>query len=107
LAILKPLELYKTVYPNKVFDYMAAGRPVLLAIDGVIRQVIATAGAGVFVQPGNPQALAEAVVEMATESAKAKRMGRAGRRYLEQHFDRAQLAARMLAVIEATVAGHH
>ena len=28
IAILKPVEMYKTVYPNKVFDYMAAGRPV-------------------------------------------------------------------------------
>jgi glycosyltransferase involved in cell wall biosynthesis len=40
LAILKPIEAYKTTYPNKVFDYMAAGKPVLLAIDGVIRQVV-------------------------------------------------------------------
>jgi glycosyltransferase involved in cell wall biosynthesis len=45
VAILKPLELYKTTYPNKVFDYMAAGRPVLLAIDGVIRQVVEDARA--------------------------------------------------------------
>ncbi len=36
IAILKPIEMYKTTYPNKVFDYMAAGRPVILAIDGVI-----------------------------------------------------------------------
>ncbi|MFW5714665.1 MAG: glycosyltransferase family 4 protein, partial [Brevefilum sp.] len=46
LAILKPIELYKTTYPNKVFDYMAAGRPVILAIDGVIRQVVEDADAG-------------------------------------------------------------
>ena len=39
VAILKPIEMYKTTYPNKVFDYMAAGRPVILVIDGVIRQV--------------------------------------------------------------------
>ncbi|MCJ7432827.1 MAG: glycosyltransferase family 4 protein, partial [Anaerolineales bacterium] len=37
IAILKPLDEYKTTYPNNVFDYMAAGRPVVLAIDGVIR----------------------------------------------------------------------
>ena len=34
LAILKPIEMYKTTYPNKVFDYMAAGKPIVLAIDG-------------------------------------------------------------------------
>ena len=58
IAILKPIKMYATVYPNKVFDYMAAGRPVILAIDGVIRQVIEEAGAGVFVPPGDPAALA-------------------------------------------------
>ncbi len=58
LAILKPIEEYKTTYPNKVFDYMAAGRPVVLAIDGVIRQVVEAAGCGIFAQPGDPPALA-------------------------------------------------
>ncbi len=46
IAILKPVPMYATVYPNKVFDYMAAGRPVLLAIDGVIRDVVEQAGRG-------------------------------------------------------------
>ena len=54
IAILKPLDEYKTTYPNKVFDYMAAGRPVVLAIDGVIREVVEAAGCGLFAEPGNP-----------------------------------------------------
>ena len=45
IAILKPVEMYKTTYPNKVFDYMAAGKPVILAIDGVIREVVENANA--------------------------------------------------------------
>jgi glycosyltransferase involved in cell wall biosynthesis len=61
LAILQPIEMYKTTYPNKVFDYMAAGRPVILAIDGVIRQVVEDAQAGVFVTPGDSQALASVI----------------------------------------------
>jgi glycosyltransferase involved in cell wall biosynthesis len=102
LAILKPLALYGTVYPNKVFDYMAAGRPVLLAIDGVIREVVEAAGAGLFVPPGDPGALASAVRQLAQDRAAAKRMGAAGRAYLEQHFDRADLADQMeRALLEA------
>src|SRR3990170_1992371 len=65
LAILKPLRLYATTYPNKVFNYMAAGRPVLLAIDGVIRQVIEEEQAGVAVAPGDPAALAAGVRRLA------------------------------------------
>ncbi len=69
IAILKPLDVYKTTYPNKVFDYMAAGRPVVLAIDGVIRQVIEEAGAGVFVPPGDAAALAAAIRRLAANRA--------------------------------------
>jgi glycosyltransferase involved in cell wall biosynthesis len=95
LAILKPIPLYGTVYPNKVFDYMAAGRAVILAIDGVIREVIESSGAGVFVPPGNPHALAEAIGSLADDPARAEEMGRLGRQHIEAHFDRNALAAKL------------
>lgn len=100
IAILKKLELYKTVYPNKVFDYMAAGRPVICAIDGVIREVIEQAQAGLFVEPGNPEALAGAILEMATRPKRSRKMGLAGRIYLEEHFSRPLLAKQLLTLIK-------
>ncbi len=100
LAILKPLEEYKTTYPNKVFDYMAAGRPVLLAIDGVIRQVVEAAGCGVFIPPGDAEALARAIRTLANDPAAARAMGQRGRRYLETHFSRPVLAERFRAFVE-------
>lgn len=103
IAILKPLEAYKTTYPNKVFDYMAAGRPVVLAIDGVIRQVVEAAGAGVFVTPGDPGAMAEALRRLAGDPERARRMGLAGRAYVSAHFDRSALAADMARVMAETV----
>lgn len=103
IAILKPVKQFATVYPNKVFDYMAAGRPVLLAIDGVIRQVVEKAGAGFFVPPGNPAGLAAAIRKMADNPTEAQRMGAAGRAYLEKHFDRRTLADEMERVIEQSV----
>lgn len=93
IAILKPIPLYSTVYPNKVFDYMAAGKPVLLAIDGVIRQVVETAQAGVFVPPGDPQALADAVQMMADNPHQTLSFGANARRCMEEKFDRAKIAA--------------
>jgi len=95
LAILKPLDEYKTTYPNKVFDYMAAGRPVVLAIDGVIREVVEVAGCGLFAQPGNPAALAEAVARLAANRDESLRMGLAGRTYLETNFSREALAGKL------------
>ncbi|MEJ5313699.1 MAG: glycosyltransferase family 4 protein [Anaerolinea sp.] len=100
LAILKPLELYKTTYPNKVFDAMAAGRPVVLAIDGVIREVVEEAGAGVFVPPGDAEALAQAVRALAQNPQAAREMGLAGRRCVEERFHRQVLAEQLAMVIE-------
>jgi glycosyltransferase involved in cell wall biosynthesis len=103
IAILKPLEEYKTTYPNKVFDYMAAGRPVVLAIDGVIREVVEEAGCGLFAEPGNPSALAETIRELAKDKEKARKMGVKGRAYLEEHFSRASIGEKLLKLLEEMV----
>jgi len=100
IAILKPISLYATVYPNKVFDYMAAGRPVILAIDGVIREVIESAGAGIFVAPGNPEAIAKSILHMANIGAKSQEMGINGRKYVEENFNRARLAEKLIRIME-------
>jgi glycosyltransferase involved in cell wall biosynthesis len=99
LAILKPLELYKTTYPNKVFDYMAAARPVLLAIDGVSRQVVEEAQAGVFCQPGDPHALAETALYLADHPQQAVVMGKKGRQAIESKFNRAVFAKQLLDLL--------
>jgi len=101
IAILKPIPLYGTVYPNKVFDYMAAGRPVILAIDGVIREVVEEGKAGIFTPPGNAQALAEAIRQLADDRENGREMGLCGRQYIEQHFDRRILAEKLAILIEA------
>lgn len=103
IAILKPLELYKTTYPNKVFDYMAASRAVILAIDGVIRQVVEKADGGIFVTPGNSTEMAQAVQLLASQPVKCKRMGLNGRNYVVQNFDRTKLTGQFLSLIESMV----
>jgi glycosyltransferase involved in cell wall biosynthesis len=100
LAILKPIPLYATVYPNKVFDYMAAGRAVILAIDGVIREVVEQAQGGVFVPPGDAAAMANAILKLADDPEIGRAMGTNGRRYVEAHFDRPALAERLAELVE-------
>jgi glycosyltransferase involved in cell wall biosynthesis len=103
IAILKPVEMYKTVYPNKVFDYMAAGRPVVLAIDGVIRDVVENAGAGIPVTPGDAVALAQAIRTLASDRVTAHAMGMAGRRCVEEEYDRPVLAEKLGQLLEGMV----
>lgn len=106
IAILKPIELYKTTYPNKVFDTMAAGRPVLLAIDGVIREVVEDARAGIFCTPGDPQALAHGILKLESDRVSASKMGENGRAYLVQNFSRSQTAKDLISLLER-MAGRH
>jgi glycosyltransferase involved in cell wall biosynthesis len=95
IAILKPLNEYKTTYPNKVFDYMAAGRPVVLAIEGVIREVVEEADCGVFPRPGDAQDMANAIQFLEADRQHAASLGRNGRQYLEEHFSREKLAEQL------------
>jgi glycosyltransferase involved in cell wall biosynthesis len=101
LAILKPVPLYATVYPNKVFDYMAAGRPVVLAIDGVIRQVIEKSAAGIYAPPGDPAALAAAIRRLADDPQTGQAMGKRGRQAVEAEFDRAAVAEKLAALMQS------
>ena len=100
IAILKPIPLYGTVYPNKVFDYMAAGRPVILAMEGVIRQVLETAQAGIPVPPGDPRSLAEAITTLVNNPGSGVVMGKMGHEYVKTHFDRPAQAEKLAQVIE-------
>jgi glycosyltransferase involved in cell wall biosynthesis len=100
LATLQDIPMFKTTYPNKVFDYMAAGRPTILGIDGVIRQVVEVAGGGVFVPPGCPEALAEAIRGLSRDRARARRMGAAARAYVVEHFDRRRQAEQFVELVQ-------
>jgi len=100
IAILKPLDLYKTTYPNKVFDYMAASRPVVLAIDGVMRAVVEEAGAGIAVPPGDSHALAVAIRDLAANREHSLEIGEAGRRCIEEKFNRNAMAGKLVLLLE-------
>jgi len=88
IAILRDIPMFRTTYPNKVFDYMAAGRPTVLAIDGVIRDVVERSGGGVFVQPGCEDSLARAIASLWEDRGRCKQMGGSARRYVVRHFHR-------------------
>jgi glycosyltransferase involved in cell wall biosynthesis len=107
LATLKDIPMFRTTYPNKVFDYMAAGRPTVLCIDGVIREVVDTARAGVFAHPGDDRELARAILDLSRNPGKARAMGKAGRIYVVQYFNRRQHAAQLESVLEELAETDH
>ncbi|MHB0987046.1 MAG: glycosyltransferase family 4 protein [Bellilinea sp.] len=103
IAILKPIELYRTTYPNKVFDYMAAGRAVILAIGGVICDVINQENAGVAVLPGDPTELAAAIRRLANDKDLTKALGAAGRIAVEKRYNRTIISKQFNLLLEDMV----
>ncbi len=75
----------RTSVPSKVLGYLAAGRPVIAAVDmdSETARFVTRAGAGVVVAPGDATAMAEALLAMRQDPDRRKVMGQAGRKYLE------------------------
>lgn len=83
--------------PSKIQAYLAAGRPIIAALDGEGARVVRDAGAGLSCTAEDARALADTVLELqATPAAKLKDMGESGRRYYMQHFEPGLLGRKLL-----------
>lgn len=103
-AVLQNNPTFRTVYPNKVFDYMACERPTLLAIDGVARELVCEqAQAGVFAQPEDPVAIARAVEALASDPDRCRAFGKSGRQWVMRNATRRALAERYVSVMRDLV----
>lgn len=92
LIPLKRLDLFKGALPSKMFEAMAAALPMLVMVDGEARALVETAQAGLYVEPENPRALAEAIARLADDPDRCRQLGNNGRRFAFQYFDRAAIA---------------
>ena len=99
MATLMNIPMFGMTYPNKVFDYMAAGLPTILGIDGVIRGVVEDAGAGIFVPPGDDAALADAIRMLESQRDHARKMGELARSYVARHFNRRSQAKEFVQLL--------
>lgn len=100
VAVLKKAEIFKTVYSNKTFDYFSCKKPVLMAIDGVSRDLVEQAEAGMFAEPENAADLAEKIRIYMNDRALLRKQGENGYQFVHAHFDRSKLAKDFLECIE-------
>ncbi len=101
MAILKKTDTFKTVYPNKVFDYMSCKKPSLVTIDGITRTLIENAGAGLYAEPEDVESLKEKVndfIEM--NDMELTQMGESGYAFVKEHFDREKLSQKYLQLVK-------
>jgi colanic acid biosynthesis glycosyl transferase WcaI len=104
LVLLKKSELFKTVLPTKMLEFMSCARPVILGVDGHARNVMERANAGIFVPPEDSAELADAILRLAADLALRESLGRNGRQYVLQHFSRQQTAEVYLDVLQDLLA---
>jgi len=102
-SVLKRVDTFKTVYSNKTFDYMSCKRPILMAIDGVSRELVAAAGAGVYVEPENTAEYNRIIRQYIADPARIAQEGESGYQYARRNFDREVLAHRYAGHIAALV----
>jgi len=101
VVLLKKNEIFKTVIPSKMLEFMSCARPVILGVEGQARKILEEAGAGICVEPGNPAELAEAILRLAGDEQLRETLGRNGRRHVLQYFSRRQTAMAYLDVLHA------
>jgi glycosyltransferase involved in cell wall biosynthesis len=102
-SVLKRVDTFKTIYSNKTFDYMSCKTPILMAIDGVSRELVETAQAGSYVEPENIAEFDRVIRGYLNHPEKLIFEGENGYQYAKLNFDRTVLAKRYLEKIKEII----
>src|ERR1035437_2303254 len=103
LVLLKKADVFKTVIPTKMLEFMSCARPVLLGVDGQARQIVEDAGAGLVIEPENAAALVQAVNQLSADRELGVRLGQKGREYILRNFSRGRTAEKYIDVLQSLV----
>ncbi len=104
LVIFENLPVLHTSSPNKLFDSLAAGKPVLTNLTGWIQSLVEVHETGLCVKPDSAVDLANKILVLRDDPDRCRRFGVNARRLAEEKFSRDILADRLQAVLEAAAA---
>ena len=99
LVLLKKTDLFKTVIPTKMLEFMSCARPVILGVDGQARAILEEARAGLAIEPENSSALVNAIRYLAANRDMARQQGLNGREHVVRKFSRRQTAEEYIHVL--------
>lgn len=101
LVLLKKTDLFKTVIPTKMLEFMSCARPLILGVDGQAREIMERARAGVFIEPGNSEELVNAVIRLVNDPILREELGKNGRRHIIQNFSRERTASNYIEILQS------
>ena len=93
LCLFKPFPVLATCSPNKLFDSLAAGRPVVNNTDGWMREMLERTGSGLSYHAGDTREAADRILQLQNDGERRLAMGAAARATAESEFARDRLAA--------------
>ncbi len=103
LATLRGGDAFRHTVPSKIQAYMAAGRPILAAMEGEGARLVNEAGAGLVCPPDDPKALAQLVITLCQQPAKTlDALGYSGRRYFETNFELCSQVDRLVQLLNSS-----
>ena len=102
-SVLKKVDTFKTVYSNKTFDYMSCKKPILMAIDGISRELLEVAQAGTYVEQENPADFANKIKMYLSDPERLSREGENGYYFAKKNFDRDVLARQYSQILEQII----
>lgn len=101
LATLHPTQKYQDAYPVKMFEYMAAGLPVIASDFPLWRRLMERGGkCGILVNPQDPHAIAQAMQWILEHPAEAEEMGQRGREAARQYYNWDREADKLIALYQ-------
>ncbi len=105
LVLLKKTDVFKTVIPTKMLEFMSCARPVILGVDGQARQILEDAGAGIAIEPENSEALVNAISRLSADRELGTELGQKGREHIVRYFSRGRTAGKYIDVLQGLM--HH
>ena len=104
LVPLRDVALFETFVPSKMFEIMAAGRPIIGSVKGEARRILERSGSAIVIDPEAPEALIRATSELRLLTADARaEMGGRGQIFVAANYSRHVLAAKYVGLLAGLV----
>lgn len=105
LISLAPVKLFEAVVPGKLFDYLAAGLPVVSLVDGIAGAIVRASGGGWVLNDGSLQDLADTLARLASMEPEARHaVGRRGQAWILAHMHGVDSAVAMGELVDEALA---